>query len=141
MRKGTLLSVLPAILLAGCGRGGDYRTEPPDPKMLHSAVQDLTNVIVYDIFSPPQASRAYAYASIAAYEALRPDYASKYRSFAGQLNGLTPLPAPAPDSQYYLPLSSVHAFMQVGKALTFSTARMDSLRKAMDERYRDMGIP
>lgn len=141
MRKGTLLSVLPAILLVGCGRdGGDYRTQRSDPKLLHAAVQDLTNVIVYDIFSPPQASRAYAYATIAAYEALRPDYASKYRSFAGQLNGLTPPPAPSPDSQY-LPLSSVHAFMQVSKALTFSTARMDSLRKAMDDRYRQMGIP
>ena len=141
MRKGTLLSVLPAVLLAGCGRGGDYRTQPPDPNTLHAAVQDLTNVIVYDIFSPPQASRAYAYATVAAYEALRPDYASKYRSFAGQLNGLTPPPAPARDSQYYLPLSSVHAFMQVSKALTFSSARMDSLGKAMDERYKRMGIP
>jgi hypothetical protein len=113
MRK-IWLALVPAILVAGCGRGGDYRTEPPDPKILHSAVQDLTNVIVYDIFSPPQASRAYAYATVAAYEALRPDYASKYRTFAGQLNGLTPLPAPAADSQYYLPLSSVHAFMTVG---------------------------
>ena len=141
MRKRICLSVLPAILLAGCGRsGGDYRTKPPDPKMLHSAVEDLTKVIVYDIFSPPQASRAYAYASIAGYEALRPDYASKYRTFAGQLNGLTPLPAPAADSQYYLPLSSVHAFMTVGKALTFSSARMDSLRKAIDEQYRGMGM-
>ena len=84
MRKKILLSVLPAVLLAGCGRGdGDYRTQPADTKMLHSAVQDLTNVIVYDIFSPPQASRAYAYASVAAYEALRPDHASKYRTFAG----------------------------------------------------------
>jgi hypothetical protein len=142
MRRRILLSVLLAIFLVGCGRGsGDYRSQPPDPKMLHAAMQDLTNVIVYDIFSPPQASRAYAYASVAAYEALRPDYASKYRTFAGQLNGLTPPPMPAPDSQYYLPLSSVHAFMVVGKAMTFSSARMDSLRKAMDDRYRSMGIP
>lgn len=141
MRMRILLSALAGILLVGCGRGdGDYR-QPPDPKLLHAAVQDLTNVIVYDIFSPPQASRAYAYASIAAYEALRPDHASKYRTFAGQLNGLTTLPMPERDSQYYLPLASVHAFMQVGKSLTFSVARMDSLRKAMDERYRRMGIP
>ncbi len=139
MKRAFLL--VPALVLAGCGRGGDYRTDPPNPVMLHTAVQDLTNVIVYDIFSPPQASRAYAYSTIAAYEALRPDYASKYRSFAGQLNGLAPLPAPSPDSQYYLPLSSVHAFMTVGKALTFSSARMDSLRKAVDQRYRGMKMP
>ena len=139
MRK-IWLALVPAILVTGCGRGGDYRKQPPDPKILHSAVQDLTNVIVYDIFSPPQASRAYAYATVAAYEALRPDYSSKYRTFAGQLNGLTPPPVPAADSEYYLPLSSVHAFMTVGKALTFSSARMDSLRKGIDERYRGMGM-
>ena len=139
MRKRICLWLVPAIVLAGCGRG-DYRSHPPDPEILHSAMQDLTNVIVYDIFSPPQASRAYAYASVAAYEALRPDYASKYRTFAGQLNGLTPAPTPAADSEYYLPLSSVHAFMTVGKALTFSSARMDSLRKGIDERYRGMGM-
>lgn len=142
MRIRVLLSALPVVLLAACGRGDrDYRTKSHDPELLHAAVQDLTNVIVYDIFSPPQASRAYAYATIAAYETLRPDYDSTYETFAGQLNGLTPVPAPAADSQYYFPLSSVHAFMTVGKALTFSTARMDSLGKAMDERYRRMGIP
>lgn len=137
-----ILGAFAVISLGGCGRErGDYRTKAPDPGMLHSAVQHLTDVIVYDIFSPPQASRAYAYATIAAYEALRPDYASKYRSFAGQLNELTPPPTPAPDSQYYLPLASVHAFMTVGKALTFSSARMDSLRKALHDEYRRTGIP
>jgi PAP2 superfamily. len=130
------------VCLAGCGRsGGDYRTQPSDPELLHTAVNQVTGVIVYDIFSPPQAARVYAYASVAAYEALRPDYAAKYKTLAGQLNGLTPVPAPTPNVQYYLPLSSVHAFMTVGKALTFSSARMDSLRKAMDERFRHMGIP
>ena len=138
--KRTFLVVL-GFGLMGCGRGGNYRTDTPDPAILHAAVQDLTNVIVYDIFSPPQASRAYAYSTIAAYEALRPGYASKYRTFAGQLNGLAPLPMPAPDSEYYLPLASVHAFMTVGKALTFSSARMDSLRKGIDQRYRDMSMP
>src|SRR2546427_3706122 len=96
--------------------------------------------MVYDIFSPPQASRAYAYTSVAAYEALRPDY-PEYRTLAGQLNGLTPVPAPAADSEYYLPLASVHAFMTVGRALTFSRARMDSARTAMEERMRRLGIP
>ena len=38
---------------------------------LHQAFHDLTGVIVYDIFSPPQAARVYAYSSVAAYEVLR----------------------------------------------------------------------
>lgn len=103
-------------------------------------MHQLTSVVVYDIFSPPQSSRAYAYASIAAYETLRHGQ-PEYRSLAGQVNGLTPVPSPsaAPDSQVNLPLAGVHAFMTVGKALTFSRTRMDSLRLAMDERFKSRG--
>jgi hypothetical protein len=42
-----------------------------DASPLHDAVKQVNDVIVYDIFSPPQASRVYAYASIATYEVLR----------------------------------------------------------------------
>jgi hypothetical protein len=141
MRIWIVPAMLIAALLQGCEQArGNYRTQPPDAELLHTAMGQLTGVIVYDIFSPPQASRAYAYASIAAYEALRHDHPS-YRTLAGQLNGLKPVPAPLADSAYYLPLAAVHAFMTVGKALTFSQARMDSLRSAMDERVRRTGLP
>src|SRR5438445_815663 len=123
------------LSLACANTRRDYRAQPADPELLHTAVHQLTGVIVYDVFSPPQASRVYAYASIAAYETLRPDHPG-YRTLAGQLNGLTPVPAPAPDSEYYLPLASVHAFMTVGKALTFSPQRTDSLPSALDEQIR-----
>src|SRR6266581_1478655 len=130
-----------SLLHAGCANTPRaYRAHPADPELLHAAVHQLTEVMVYDIFSPPQASRAYAYTSVAAYEALRPDY-PEYRTLAGQLNGLTPVPAPAADSEYYFPLASVHAFMTVGRALTFSRARMDSARTAMEERIRRLGVP
>src|SRR5438309_9365315 len=130
-----------SVLTPGCANTPRaYRAHPADPELLHQAVHQLTEVMVYDIFSPPQASRAYAYTSVAAYEALRPDY-PEYRTLAGQLNGLTPVPAPAADSEYYLPLASVHAFMTVGRALTFSRARMDSARTAMEDGMRRLGIP
>lgn len=142
MRTRILLSLITGLVLQGCSRTtADYRSQPADPEMLHAAMRQLSGVIVYDIFSPPQASRVYAYSSIAAYEALRPDYAAKYRTLAGQLNGLTPVPPPLPGVRYYLPLSSVHAFMTVGKAMTFSSAKMDSLRKVMEDKIRDKGIP
>ena len=141
MRFSIVVMLMSAVLQTGCTNArADYRAEPPDPELLHAAVHDLTGVIVYDIFSPPQASRVYAYASIAAYETLRHGDPA-YRTLAGQLHGLTPVPAPRPDSQYYLPLAAVHAFMTVGKALTFSQKRMDSLRSALDERFRQTGVP
>ena len=135
------ISVSTVVLQLGCANAPlDYRAQAADAAILHTAMQQLTSVIVYDIFSPPQASRVYAYASIAAYEALRHDYPSQ-RSLAGQLNGLEPVPVPGNEAQYYLPLASVHAFMTVGRALTFSQARMDSLRTVMHERIRSSGIP
>jgi hypothetical protein len=141
MKSGYFLLLTGLLLPIGCTKkSGDYRAQSSDAAPLHAAMHDLTSVVVYDIFSPPQASRAYAYSSIAAYETLRQSH-PEYRTLAGQLNGLMPIPAPAPDSEYYLPLSGVHAFMTVGTALTFSRARMDSLRTAMDERYRRTGIP
>ncbi|MFN2400471.1 MAG: vanadium-dependent haloperoxidase [Gemmatimonadaceae bacterium] len=141
MKKRILLVLLSAFVLQSCGEvRGDYRTRRPDADVLHTAMQQLTSVIVYDIFSPPQASRVYAYASIAAYEALRHDHPS-YRSLAGQVSGLPPVPAPQPDSEYYLPLAGVHAFMTVGKTLTFSQERMDSLRTVMHERIGRTKIP
>jgi hypothetical protein len=141
LRHTTMALLAASVLQTACSSAnGDYRAQPPDAELLHSAVQQMTNVIVYDIFSPPQASRAYAYASVAAYEALRHDD-STYQSLAGQLNGLTAVPMPRPDSEYYFPLAGVHAFMTVGKTLTFSQKRMDSLRTAMHERIRDMGVP
>ena len=136
----TALAAACVIVTACSSANGDYRSRAPDAELLHTAVHQMTSVIVYDIFSPPQASRAYAYAAVAAYEAMRHDD-STYRTLAGQLNGLTPVPMPQPDSEYYLPLAGVHAFMTVGRALTFSQKRMDSLRTAMHERIRRMGVP
>jgi hypothetical protein len=138
MRTWILIGALSTGALLGCAR--DARTPRTDAELLHAAVGQLTDVIVYDIFSPPQASRVYAYASIAAYEAMRQSD-STYHTLAGQVNGLTPVPRPEPGVEYSLPLAGVHAFMTVGRALTFSQARMDSLRTAMDEQFRRRGIP
>jgi hypothetical protein len=140
MRTGTLLVTITGLFLAGCGRSTDFRAQQADAEPLHLAVRQLTDVIVYDIFSPPQASRTYAYASIAAYEAMRHDH-PEYLTLAGQVNGLEPVPAPDPDAELYLPLAGVHALMTVGKALTFSQERMDSLRTEMHRRFRSQGVP
>jgi hypothetical protein len=135
-----LLGLLIATTLAACS-GASARTPagPSDVELLQSAVHQVTNVMVYDILSPPQASRLYAYASVAAYETLRQGH-PEYRSLAGQLNGLDSVPAPPAGETISLPLASVHAFMTVGRTLTFSRARADSLRAAMDERFRARGM-
>ena len=133
-RLGMVLGAF-GLVAAGCAvMARDARPTEPEAELLHDAVHQLSSVIVYDIFSPPQASRVYAYASVAAYEALRQEH-TDFASLAGQLNGLTPVPAP-PGGEVSFPLAGVHAYMSVGRALTFSRPKMDSLRSAMDARIK-----
>ncbi|MDX1531460.1 MAG: vanadium-dependent haloperoxidase [Rhodothermales bacterium] len=134
-----------ALVALGCDdaeRVGADRADAAaldDPEHLHAAVKKLTDVMIYDIFSPPQASRAYAYASVAAYEALAPGRPG-LRSLAGQLNGLEPGPQP-PDGGVHLPLASVQAFLRVAEAMVFSEEEIVAYREEVGERVRAVGLP
>lgn len=132
-----VLALLGAVTACRGGSADTAMLASAEP--LHDAMYQLTSVIVYDIFSPPQASRVYAYATVAAYETVRQGDTT-YRSLAGQVRGLTPVPRPQPGVEYAWSLAGVHAFMAVGRQLTFSRERMDSLRTAMDARYRNTGL-
>ncbi len=140
----SLLLLLVVVLLlgsTGCSSStADYRREGRNPELLHDAVQQLTEVMIHDIFSPPQASRAYAYTSIAAYEALVPGHPA-YRSLAGQLNGLDPVPQPDTSRAYYLPLSSLHAYLEVAEDMVYSVGRMKAYHESVHEHFRQLGMP
>jgi hypothetical protein len=98
----------------------------PDINGLQSrCVHRLTTIIVYDIFSPPVASRIYAYTNLAYYEALR-FKDNKAVSIVVHLNGFEDMPQPDKDKKYDYDLAAVKSFFKVAKALTFSK---DSLIK------------
>ena len=125
------------LLLASCWAcqpESDFDTD--DPTLIHQSMKKLTDVIVYDIFSPPVASRIYAYPSIAAYEALIHAHPN-YQTLAGQLNELTPVPAPEAGQEYSYPLASLHAFLTVGKALIFSEQDIEEFEQAIYTKYDD----
>ncbi len=111
-----------------------------DPDLFHDAMQKLTDVIVYDIFSPPVASRIYAYPTIAAYEVLINNHLN-YQSFSGQLNGLDPVPKPDPNKEYSFPVASIYAFMTVGKDLIFSENKISMFQEELLKDFKEQGIP
>ena len=91
------------------------------PEAYQEAVDKVTQIMVHDIFSPPVASRIYAYPNIAAYEVV----ASKsdlYSSLAGQLPGLTTIPQA--DQGVNLDVSALVAHMELSKSLIFSEDKM-----------------
>lgn len=99
----------------------------------------LSDVIIADIFTPPVASRIYAYTNVAAYEAVR-FQDPKYKSLTNQLNELKAGPQPQPDLEYYLPLSGIVAFITVARELVWNVERIDSMEDQYLNRIRKVGI-
>jgi len=98
----------------------------------------LTEIIVHDIFSPPVASRIYAYTSIVGYEVLAMSDSS-YKSLAGQLNGLEPMPSPSDPNVNY-EVAAVQAMLLVGKKLIFSEDKMDEYIQGWHQELEEQGM-
>jgi hypothetical protein len=137
-----LLSLLFLIAILSCNQepDGAYKEKAADAERIHQSIRDITDVIVHDIFSPPVASRIYAYTSIAAYEALAPGYPD-YQSLGGQLNDLEPVPQPEAGKSYCYPLASVVATLAVGKALIFSEEKIDEKYEKRLAEFKKLGVP
>jgi hypothetical protein len=139
-RKWFCLNFTLTILLFSCNDNADFDPGVVDPGHLHRTMKKITDVIVHDIFSPPVASRIYAYSSIAAYEAAVPGN-PQMQSLAGQLNGLEELPKPDPNKNYCFELASVHALAKVGTALIFSEADVQEFHQETLKQFRNSGMP
>jgi hypothetical protein len=91
--------------------------------------------MVHDIFSPPLASRVYAYANIAAHEILAQEEGNHNASMASVLtdfNGVSPIN----DSLVNLRLAGLIAFMEVGKNLIFSVDRMSEYVDDLSSKWK-----
>ena len=100
------------------------------PEDYHNAVDKVTEVMIHDIFSPPVASRIYAYPNIAAYEILAQKN-EDFASLAGQLHGFTSVPTPAEIENINYDLAALIAHMELSKRLIFSEERLESYRDSL----------
>ena len=140
MRKLTSLSIGLLLILSSCGPKHDQaRLDAYFKNSLAKYNRELTGVIVADIFTPPVASRIYAYSNIAAYEGVR-FMDSNRPSLVGQLNGLEYLPLPDSVKSYYYPLVSLVAFNSVAKSLVFDLERVEKLQNQLLEEVQNIGI-
>jgi hypothetical protein len=132
-----------AVLIFSACQGGQnsnaYKEKADDAEYYHRSVKKLTDVIVHDIFSPPVASRIYAYAGVAGYEVLRNDY-PEFKTFAGQLNELEAIPQPEEGKEYCMPLASVHAYLSTGRKLIFSEDQIETFQDQIYKEFKDLGM-
>ena len=87
-----LVIALMAVLIFSCQQKKEIKILTPE-QIVHQQQDELTQVIIYDVFTPPVASRIYAYTSLAAYEAIRFSKPGE-PSFAEKMNGFGKMPVP-----------------------------------------------
>lgn len=140
MRKLTSLTIGLLLILSSCGPKHDQAAlDMYFENSLANYNRELTGVIVADIFTPPVASRIYAYSNLAAYEGAR-FMDSGRPSLVGQLNGLEQLTQPDSTKGYYYPLVSIVAFTSVGQSLVFDLERVEKMQNKLLEEVQAIGI-
>ena len=142
MRKLRAL-ILPALfILLSCNQHDnmEYIQKLDNPELFQSAVQNLTDIVVYDIFSPPVASRVYLYPTIAAYEIIAAYQHESFNSLAGQVKDLNEIPKS--DNKAIIPnLAALFSFNMVGKKLIFSQDKMESFENELHQQLVEYKVP
>ncbi|WP_157543941.1 vanadium-dependent haloperoxidase [Mucilaginibacter paludis] len=108
---------------------------PADSDIIHENEDKLTHLIIYDVFTPPVASRIYAYASLASYEAIRFQN-PQYKSIIVDLKGFNAPPVPIKGKEYNFTLSAIKAFFTVVRKVTFSVDSLNSYEDGLYSRFK-----
>jgi len=119
--------LLVLMALWSCQEKEDIKITSED---FHASVDKVTQVMVHDIFSPPVASRIFAYPNIAAYEIMasqQPDF----NSLVGQVDDLAGIPKPQDTTQLNFELAALVAHMELSKRLIFSEEMVESFRDSL----------
>lgn len=133
-----LLSSFVALLLLGSCQ--QHKADPKvltDADVLNRNMNQLTQVIIHDMFAPPNASRIYAYTSLAAYEAARWTKPG-YLSVTGQLHGFGAMPVPEKGKDYNYLLAASNAFFTVAENITFSRDSMQGYKNALFNDFKSL---
>ncbi len=115
-------SILFILVLAFSCKQKDMKQQPNNPadaSYLNQSVTRLNDVVIYDIFSPPVASRVYAYSTLAAFEASR-WMDTSYPSLTAQLKGFPEMPEPDPGKTFDFRIAGIRAFFNITQKLTFT---------------------
>jgi hypothetical protein len=110
-----------------------------DPAFIHRGIKRLNDVVIYEIFSPPVASRIYGYASLSAYEALRWSDSS-YPSLAEKLKGFPEMPTPDPAKKYQFTVAGIKAMFDITLRLTFTKDSSRITMEALLKELKETGI-
>ena len=96
----------------------------------HQTVDKITDIMVHDIFSPPVASRVYAYSNLAAYQIIRQKNTDLI-DFTSNFENLQPIPKVDTSANINLEVAALVAQIEIGKKLIFSEELLTSYRDSL----------
>jgi PAP2 superfamily len=122
------LAIAGCLIWSSCREIETPVTKIDAAKVLHENQDQLTQLIIFDVFTPPVAARIYSYTSLASYEAIRFAIPGN-ESLAEKMNGFKKMPVPEKGEAYDFTLAASTAFFTVAHKVVFS---LDSLKKYED---------
>ncbi|MEO8413760.1 MAG: vanadium-dependent haloperoxidase [Ginsengibacter sp.] len=129
------------VLFSSCKQKSNrYIKVMHNPLLYNEVVHKLNYVVIYDIFTPPVASRVFAYSNLAAFEVLAKE-GKHFTSLQGKVKGLNNIPNPAATAKIDFPFASLIALIKVGDQLTFSRDTMKMLADSVKSLAQDNGMP
>ena len=139
MLQRCFIACIAVVLFTACSRTHkNYSAYISNPVLYCKTVKQLNNVVLENNFPPMIASRNYAYASIAAYETVAV-FDARFRSLAGQVKELAPLPVFDTSGVDYR-LAAMLAFCKVGEAVTFPEGSMQEYIKRLKREADSAGM-
>lgn len=129
-----------ALTILGCKE--EYNKEKIDVYTQNQLVvfnKNLTKVMISDIFTPPVASRIYAYSNVAA-SAVMSTKDSTRSNFIKKLNTLKEIPKPTDIQKLDYPIASIVAFSYVGKHLVYNKEAVELFEKDFINEINELGI-
>jgi membrane-associated phospholipid phosphatase len=127
--------IVVALLLATVGCNSRAANDVSSVDVLLANEDQLTQVIIYDVFTPPVSSRIYVYASLASYEAIR-HANSGTTSITDKLHGFAPMPKPEAGKQYDYTLAATKAFFTSVRKMVFSVDSLNKYENSVYNRYK-----
>lgn len=133
MKTNFLIIASVCLLFISCKEDKSIVVSPDE---YHAAIENVTQIMIHDIFSPPVASRIFVYPNIAAYEIVAQN-SKTYKSLENQLKGLGPIPKLDPKAGVNIEVAALIAHMDVSKQLVFSEEMVEKFRDSLYQKWAE----
>ncbi|WP_242082818.1 vanadium-dependent haloperoxidase [Aestuariivivens sediminis] len=136
MKRNTFFTgvMITIFFMVSCSKPNEHIDITTDD--FHNVLDELIDIMVHDIFSPPVASRVFAYPDITAYEIIAHNNPN-YNSLSGQIEHLGEIPKSEGLENMNYRLAALMAYINMNKRLIFSEEPLQMYQDSLYKIWQD----